>query len=50
MRELASSLKGFVAAWKQVAQAGTPEQRQRASTVVDDARKAMYRILADDDA
>ncbi|MBP2391239.1 PadR family transcriptional regulator [Aeromicrobium fastidiosum] len=50
MRELASSLKGFITAWKQVAQAGTPEQRQRANTVVDDARKAMYRILADDDA
>ena len=48
MRELAQNLKGFVDAWKQVAQAGTPEQRAKASQVVDDARKAMYRILADD--
>jgi DNA-binding PadR family transcriptional regulator len=47
MHELADSLKGFVTAWRQVAQAGTPEQRERASAVVDEARKAMYLILAD---
>jgi DNA-binding PadR family transcriptional regulator len=50
MHELATSLKGFLNAWKQVAQAGTPEQRERATAVVEDARKSMYRILADDDA
>lgn len=50
MHEFASSLKGFINAWKQVAQAGTPEQRTKATAVVEDARKAMYRILADDDA
>lgn len=48
MHELATSLKSFITAWKQVAQAGTPEQRQKATAVVDDARKAMYHILADD--
>jgi DNA-binding PadR family transcriptional regulator len=50
MHAFATSLKGFVTAWKQVAQAGTPEQREKATVVVEDARKAMYRILADDDA
>lgn len=50
MHEFAAGLKGFMAAWQQVAQAGTPEQREKATTVVEDARKAMYRILADDDA
>lgn len=48
MHEFAHSLKGLINAWKQVAQAGTPEQRERATVVVDDARKAMYRILAED--
>jgi DNA-binding PadR family transcriptional regulator len=55
MHEFASSLKGFMNAWKQVAQAGTPAQREKATIVVEDARKAMYLILAeaetpDDDA
>ena len=50
MHEFAHNLKGFITAWKQVAQAGTPEQRAKASTVVDDARKAMYLILADAEA
>ncbi|WP_456696514.1 PadR family transcriptional regulator [Aeromicrobium sp. P5_D10] len=48
MHEFATSLKGFMNAWKQVAQAGTPEQREKATAVVEDARKAMYQILADD--
>lgn len=50
MHEFATSLKGFITAWKQVATAGTPEQREKATAVVEDARKSMYRILADDDA
>ncbi|MEV7397121.1 PadR family transcriptional regulator [Aeromicrobium sp. NPDC092404] len=50
MRDFAHGLKAFMTAWKQVAQAGTPEQRQKAQVVVDDARKAMYRILADDES
>lgn len=48
MHEFATSLKGFINAWKQVAQAGTPAQREKATAVVEDARKAMYQILADD--
>jgi len=47
MHEFARNLKGFMNAWKQVAQAGTPEQRLKATAVVDDARKAMYQILAE---
>jgi DNA-binding PadR family transcriptional regulator len=50
LREFGHGLKGFINAWKQVAQTGTPEQRQKAGLVVDDARKAMYRILADDES
>lgn len=48
-RQLRDSLHGLISAWKQIAQAGTPEQRKRASEVLDDARKAMYRILAGDE-
>jgi DNA-binding PadR family transcriptional regulator len=50
MHEFMTSLKGFMSAWKQVAQAGTAEQRDKATAVVEDARKAMYRILADDES
>ncbi|MFI5425486.1 hypothetical protein [Aeromicrobium sp. UC242_57] len=50
MHEYANSLKGFINAWKQVAQAGTPEQREKATAVVEDARKAIYHILADGSA
>ena len=32
----------------QVARAGKPEQIQQATTVLADARKALYRILADE--
>ncbi|WP_199906929.1 PadR family transcriptional regulator [Aeromicrobium chenweiae] len=50
MHDLSTSLKGFVVAWKQVAQVGTPAQQEKATAVVEDARKAMYRILADDES
>jgi len=36
-------------AFMQVWQAGTEEQRQRAADVLDEARKALYRILAEDE-
>ena len=49
-RELRESLQGFMAAWQQVARTGTPEQQARAVGAVDDARRALYRVLADDDA
>jgi hypothetical protein len=32
-----------------VAQTGTPEQVERARVVLNDARKALYGILAEDD-
>ena len=50
MRDFAVSLKAFISAWKQVAEAGSAQQREQASRVMDDARKAMYRILADDES
>lgn len=44
------SLLGQVAmAMKQVAQVGSPPQHDRARVVLADARRALYRILADDD-
>lgn len=39
---------GLLAAFKQVAQTGTPDQVVRAKTIVNDARKALYGILAED--
>ena len=33
---------------QQVSQAGTPEQIEQAKTILADARKALYRLLADD--
>lgn len=48
VREASKSLKGFVIAWRQVIHAGTPEQQAAATAIIDDARKAMYRILAND--
>lgn len=48
-RHLRMSLQGLVVAWKQIAQVGTPDQRKQATEVLEDARKAMYRILAGDE-
>ena len=45
---LRNNLGGLIAAFKQVAQTGSPDQVQRASTVLNDARKALYGILAED--
>lgn len=49
-REAGKALKGMVVAWRQVMATGTPEQQAAASAVLDDTRKAMYRILADDES
>ena len=46
MRQVAG---GLFAAFKQVAQTGTPEQIERARVVMNDARKALYGILAEDE-
>jgi DNA-binding PadR family transcriptional regulator len=48
-REASAALKGFILAWRQVMHTGTPEQQTKATASVDDARKAMYRILAEED-
>lgn len=48
MREYAASLKSFLAAWKQVAQDGSPAQREQATTILQQARKDLYRVLAED--
>ena len=46
-RESAESLRSLIGAWTQVMQAGTDEQRQQASEILADARKSLYRVLAD---
>jgi DNA-binding PadR family transcriptional regulator len=48
-RAIGQSLKGFNHAWRQVVVAGTAEQRERALKITDDARRALYAILAEDD-
>jgi DNA-binding PadR family transcriptional regulator len=45
---LRQNIGQLLAAFKQVAQTGTPEQIERARTVLNDARKALYGILAED--
>lgn len=40
--------EGLFAAYKQVSQTGTPDQVERARAVMNDARKALYGILAED--
>jgi len=47
LRELVGQLMGAVA---QVARAGTAEQAAKAAEVLTEARRSLYRILADDDA
>jgi DNA-binding PadR family transcriptional regulator len=47
-RAFGQSLKSFAHAWRQVAMAGTPDQRARALKIVDDARRSLYAILAED--
>lgn len=49
-REAGQSLKGMVIAWRQVMHTGTPEQQSAATAILDDSRKAMYRILAGDES
>lgn len=47
-RALFEGVGGLGAATREVARHGTPEQFERAVTVLDDARRAMYAILAED--
>lgn len=48
--ELFGTLKQVAMAVRQVAFAGTEAQSQRAATALADARRAIYRILAEDEA
>jgi DNA-binding PadR family transcriptional regulator len=47
--DLRRGLGQLIGAFKQVAQTGTPDQVERAGRVLNDARKALYGILAEDD-
>ena len=47
-RALFEGVGGIGAATREVARHGTPEQFERAVSVLDDARRAMYAILAED--
>lgn len=47
-RALFEGIGGLGAATREVARHGTPEQFERAVAVLDDARRAMYAILAED--
>ncbi|NJP43716.1 PadR family transcriptional regulator [Actinacidiphila epipremni] len=49
MNEIRKAGGGLVEAFRQVWVAGTPEQREKALTVVNEARKKLYLILADED-
>lgn len=49
-RAMFGQLRPLAAAVAQVAQAGTPEQAQRVTEILDHARRSIYRILAGDDA
>ncbi|WP_332642160.1 PadR family transcriptional regulator [Aeromicrobium sp.] len=48
--EIRVAFRDLTNAWKQVATTGTPAQNSKASAVLNDARKALYRILADDES
>ncbi|UWE09826.1 PadR family transcriptional regulator [Actinacidiphila bryophytorum] len=49
MNEIRKAGGGLVEAFRQVWATGTPEQRDKALTVVNEARKRLYLILADED-
>lgn len=49
-REMGQTLKNFILAWRQVMHTGTPAQQAKANAIVDNARKSMYGILADDES
>ena len=49
-KALRRSLEGFMGAWQQVVRTGDAAQHEKAGAIVDDARRALYRVLAEDDA
>jgi DNA-binding PadR family transcriptional regulator len=50
MNEIRKAGGGLVEAFKQVWATGTPEQREKALAIVNDARKRLYLILAEEDS
>ena len=50
MQEVKQAGLGLVEAFRQVWSTGSPAQRDKAVTVVNEARKKLYLILADEDA
>jgi DNA-binding PadR family transcriptional regulator len=48
-QELFASIKQFAPAVVQIAQVGTPDQAQRAKAILDEARKKLYAILAEEE-
>jgi DNA-binding PadR family transcriptional regulator len=48
-QELFASIKQFAPAVVQITQVGTPDQAQRAKAILDDARKKLYAILAEEE-
>ncbi|SHM17167.1 PadR family transcriptional regulator [Actinacidiphila paucisporea] len=50
MNEIRKAGGGLIEAFRQVWATGTPEQREKALTVVNEARKRLYLILAEEDA
>jgi DNA-binding PadR family transcriptional regulator len=49
MNEIRNAGSGLVDAFRQVWATGTPQQRDKALAVVNEARKKLYLILADED-
>ena len=49
-REAGEALKGLAVAWRQVMHTGSAAQQAKATAVLDDARRSMYGILADDES
>jgi len=48
-RAMFGQLRQLAMAMTQIAQSGSPEQAQKTTAVLDDARRSIYRILADGD-
>jgi DNA-binding PadR family transcriptional regulator len=46
--DLRSSLRQFVLAYKQIESAGSAPQAEKAAQIMNDARKQLYRLLAED--
>jgi DNA-binding PadR family transcriptional regulator len=48
--DLQAAFFAFASAWRQVAGSGSPETVAAATTILNDARRSLYRLLADEDA